>query len=79
MKNAEINLLHLQLFGLFETFGAIFNDPEFVREKYQPHVTLTKGKGLGDHQEANITQVYIAEWLPRKTGKKILSVIELKP
>ena len=73
--------LHMTLHEMFVDLGASFNNPifdiEWLGPGYMPHVTWIDDQGLTDGDVVMAEKVFLAEWLPGRTEKKILSIIDL--
>ena len=63
-RNKDLLELHGQLIDLLEANGAIFNNPEFMREGYLPHSTIQKTGRLYDGDKVTISVLAFIDMFP---------------
>jgi 2'-5' RNA ligase len=78
-KNEEITSLHLRIMAELEKAGAVFNDPQFTREGFLPHVTVLRHARVHKNDHVAIKSVSLLDMFPGEDGyqRKVLKTWSL--
>jgi len=78
-KNAKLKQLHYDIIATLEKGGAVFNQPQFIREGFAPHSTVRPHARLQKGERVMLTAISIVDMFPGGDPyrRKILKTIPL--
>lgn len=70
--------LHNSLIDILDDSQTVFNDPQYTRSGFLPHVTVQKERFLGIGEDAQITQLALIDMFPNEDPymRKVLAIIK---
>ena len=79
-KSPELQTLHLKIVDVLESSGVVFNNPEFTKEGFLPHATISANARLQEGDEKYISYVSIIDMFPNDDWRqrKVLRNFEFR-
>ncbi|MBI4033862.1 2'-5' RNA ligase family protein [Candidatus Saccharibacteria bacterium] len=77
-RNTELVSLHNDIIALLKNSGAIFNEPQFIKEGFIPHIAIKDRKNYSQLDLICVSESTIVDMFPNGDGeqRKILKTVK---